>query len=222
MKHKKKNFDSQLKKYWNKFWFFVWKDDSIKGWIISIIFIFILIKFIFFPLLSFMTGTSLPLAIVESCSMYHDKNMLSDYEEWWGDHFQKYNVFNINKEKFEDFTFSNGFNKGDILFIVGVDPKNVKIGDVIIFDANKANPLIHRVINIEIDHQTSQRIFSTIGDNNNGQLTIEKAILEKQIIGKAVFKIAPYLGWGKLIIFELSKEIDNNPNTNLEGLCEED
>lgn len=221
MTEKKSKNKSDLRKYWDKFWFFVWKDDSIKGWIISIIFIFILIKFIFFPLLSLTTGTSLPLAIVESCSMYHDGNMLSNYDNWWDRHMEKYTELGINKQEFEKYKFSNGFNKGDILFIVGVNTKNIKIGDVIIFNANKKNPLIHRVIGITVDSQTGERIFSTIGDNNNGQLSIEKTIYEDQIIGKAIFKIAPYLGWGKLIIFEFAKEIDGNPTTNFEGFCEE-
>ena len=68
-----------LTKFWKKFWFMLWKDDSLKGWIFSIIFLFIFIKFIFFPILSLVTGTYLPLAIVESCSMYHEGNFLSNY-----------------------------------------------------------------------------------------------------------------------------------------------
>ena len=77
---------SGIGKLWEKFWFIVWKDDSLKGWIFSIIFLFILIKFIFFPTLSFITGTSLPLAIVESCSMYHQGNLLSNFDSWWETH----------------------------------------------------------------------------------------------------------------------------------------
>ena len=54
-----KNFKKRFKKFWKKFWFIVWKDDSLKGWIISIIFLFVVIKFIFFPLLNLATGTTL-------------------------------------------------------------------------------------------------------------------------------------------------------------------
>ncbi len=210
---------NKIKKYWKKFWFVVWKDDSLKGWIISIIFLFVLIKFVFFPLLSLATGTSLPLAIVESCSMYHEGNLFSNFDNWWQEHENKYSTFNIDESEFENFPLKKGFNKGDILFIVGADPKDIKIGDIIIFNANQKNPLIHRVINIRVDETTSQRIFSTIGDNNNGQLTVEKNIYENQIVGKAVFRLVPYLGWGKLVIFELAKEFDGNPGTNFEGLC---
>ncbi|MEK6833838.1 MAG: hypothetical protein AABY32_07380, partial [Nanoarchaeota archaeon] len=51
---------SKIKKFLKKFWQIVWKDDSFKGWIISLVFIFIVIKFVFFPLLNLATGTSLP------------------------------------------------------------------------------------------------------------------------------------------------------------------
>ena len=193
-----------LKKFWEKFWFIVWKDDSIKGWLISLIFIFILVKFIFFPTLSLVTGTSLPLAIVESCSMYHEGNLLSNYDNWWKGQNSKYSEFNIEKEIFEDFKFKNGFNKGDILFITRAKPEKLKIGDVIIFQSTQKTPIIHRII--EIKEQDGKYTFSTIGDNNNGQLNFEKNIKQEQLIGKANLKIAPYLGWGKLIFFEKFKD----------------
>ncbi len=194
-----------VKKFLDKFWFLVWKDDSFKGWIISIIFIFILIKFIFFPSLSFVTGTELPLAIVESCSMYHSGNLLSNYDKWWQANEIKYSQFQINKETFGIFPFKKGFNKGDILFIIGTKPEKIKTGDVIIFNSGiKSTPIIHRVITIR--QENNQYIFSTIGDNNPSQISFEKSINENQLVGKAVFKIAPYLGWGKLIFFELASK----------------
>jgi signal peptidase I len=183
-----------------KFWFLLWKDNSFKGWIFSIIFLFVFIKFIFFPLLSLTTGTSLPLAIVESCSMYHKGNLLSNFDSWWEGHSSKYSSYQLSQEEFGNFIFKKGFNKGDILFVVGANPKKLKIGDVIIFEGGQRNPLIHRIIDIRIVNGTYH--FSTMGDNNNGQLSVEKDINENQLIGKAVFKIAPYLGWGKLIFYE--------------------
>ena len=202
-----------LKKFWKKFWFLLWKDDSLKGWIFSIIFLFVFIKFIFFPLLSLATGTILPLAIVESCSMYHEGNLFSNYDGWWQEHESKYSAYQIEKEIFEDFKFKNGFNKGDILFIIGAKPEKLKIGDIIIFGANQKNPVIHRLIKIEI--QEGEYIFSTIGDNNNGQISFEKNIKSEQIVGKAVFKLAPYLGWGKLIFYDWKK------SSSERGLCKQ-
>lgn len=193
------------KNAWKKFWFLLWKDNSLKGWIFSIIFLFIFIKFIFFPVLSLLTGTSLPLAIVESCSMYHKGNLFSDYGQWWQGHSSKYTPYDINKQEFADFVFKNGFNKGDILFIVGADPEKLEIGDVIIFEGGRQNPLIHRIMEIKNEPESGGKVFSTMGDNNNGQLEAEKNIREEQLIGKAVFKLAPYLGWVKLIFFEGSR-----------------
>ena len=202
-----------MKKFLNKFWFIVWKDDSLKGWLISILFIFIMIKFIFFPIMSFATGTSLPLAIVESCSMYHQGNLLSNFNIWWENHESKYSQYIINNLDFQDFTFKNGFNKGDILFIIKAKPEKLKVGDVIIFNSGRNIPIIHRII--EIKKENDGYLFSTIGDNNNGQLTFEKNIQEEQLMGKAVFKIAPSIGWGKLIFYEHIKPKSER------GLCKE-
>lgn len=203
----------ELKKYLKKFWYIVWKDDSLKGWIVSIIFLFVIIKFIFFPTLSFITGTSLPLAIVESCSMYHKGNLLSNFDNWWERHDSKYAGYIINELDFEDFIFKNGLNKGDILFVIKAKPEKLKVGDVIIFNGGQKNPVIHRII--EIKKENGEYIFSTIGDNNNAQLSVEKEIKEEQLIGKAVFKLAPYIGWGKLIFFEYKQPLNNK------GFCEE-
>ncbi len=191
---------NKFKQFLKRFWFIVWKDESIRGWIFSLIFLFVVIKLIFFPLLSLTTGTSLPLVIVESCSMYHEGNLLSNFDTWWKTQDMKYFKFKLTKENWETFPMKKGFNKGDILFITGVKPEKIKVGDIIIFEANYRNPIIHRVI--EINQNGERYTFSTIGDNNGGQLSIEKEISEDQIVGKAQVKLAPYLGWIKLIFFE--------------------
>lgn len=200
----KKKAGNKFKKFLKKFWFIVWKDESFKGWIISLIFIFVIIKFVFFPVLNLVTGTDLPLAIVESCSMYHKGDLLGSYENWFDRHEQKYSEFNIDNSEFANFNLRKGFNKGDILFIVKANPDKIKIGDVIIFNANQRNPVIHRVINITED-SSGKRIFSTMGDNNYGQLPSEVAISEDQLVGKAALRIAPFIGWSKLIFFEHQK-----------------
>ena len=207
------SWPKKFKKFFRDFWFLLWKDDSLKGWIFSIIFIFVFIKFIFFPVLSLATGTVLPLAIVESCSMYHSGDFLSSFSSWWDRHENKYSEFNLDKSMFSNFNLKKGFNKGDILFIVGANPEKLKIGDVIIFEAGHKNPIIHRIINIK--EKNGEKIFLTIGDNNNGQLSVEKEISEEQIIGKAVFKLAPLVGWGKLIFFEIKQPPEHR------GFCSE-
>ncbi len=205
--------DGNLKKFLERFWFLFWKDDSLKGWIFSLVFIFIFIKFIFFPLLSLAAGTSLPLAIVESCSMYHKGDIFSDFDNWWNRHEEKYVSLGIDKQIFRDFLFKRGFNKGDILFVVRAKPEKLEIGDVIIFEAGQRNPVIHRIIKIE--ERDENYIFSTIGDNNNGQLVVERSIKEEQLVGKAVFKIVPFVGWVKLIFFEHVRPMEER------GFCKE-
>jgi len=200
-----KDFKKKVKAYWKKFWFLLWKDDSLKGWIFSIVFLLLFIKLIFFPGLSLLTGTKLPLAIVESCSMYHEDNLFSDFDEWFERHEQKYERKRVDYEEFLEFPFKKGFNKGDILFIVGTSAEDLEIGDVIVFQGNQKNPIIHRIIDKKVSDTDNRTYFSTIGDNNNGQLDSEDRIYESQIIGKAAFRLAPYVGWGKLIFFEFSR-----------------
>ena len=212
------NFLESIRKFFKKLWFIIWKDNSLKGWILSLVIIFIFIKFIFFPILSVATGTSLPLAIVESCSMYHSNDIFSNFNLWYQRHEIKYSSLNISEQQFSKFSLTNGFSKGDILFVTGVKPQNIKIGDVIIFNSLvQSTPVIHRVINITYENGTY--FFSTEGDNNNGQLqepysnVDETHINQNQIIGKANFILVPYIGWIKLVFYE-----SQNPD---KGFCTE-
>jgi signal peptidase I len=200
------------KKGLDKFWFLLWKDNSIKGWLFSLVFLFVFIKFIFFPLLNLATGTTLPLAIVESCSMYHQGNVFSNFDEWFQRHEAKYSELDVTKNEFQNFIFKKGFSKGDILFIVGANPDKLKVGDIIAFKSGTRNiPVIHRIV--EIKEENGENIFTTIGDNNakilvpgnNAGGVDEREIKEEQIVGKAVFRLAPGLGWVKLIFFEASR-----------------
>ena len=156
---------------------------------------FVLIRFVFFPTLSFVTGTTLPIVIVESCSMYHG----TDFNTWWPRAESWYGQNNITKQEFESFKFSNGFSKGDIFFVFGTKKSDIKEGDIIIFaSGTQGRPIIHRVI--------SMNPLATKGDNNQRQFSLEDASLsnpekidetkiqESQLIGRAVgFKI-PLMG----------------------------
>lgn len=204
---------NKFKEFWKKFWYLLWKDNSLKGWIFSIVFLFVFIKFIFFPTLSLLTGTSLPLAIVDSCSMYHKGNLFSDFDSWWTTHEWKYTPYNITNETFDEFRLEEGFNKGDILFMMRATPEKLKVGDVIIFEAGQKNPIIHRIMKIE--KREDEYFFSTMGDNNNGQLSVEEEISQDKLIGKAIFRLAPYVGWGKLVFYENSRPASER------GFCKE-
>lgn len=201
------------RKFFKKFWYFLWKDNSFKGWVVSLIVLFVFIKFIFFPLLGFVTGTSLPLAIVESCSMYHKGNLFSDFDAWWERQGGKYPEFIINNLDFQKFPLRNGFNKGDILLVIRANPEKLNVGDIIIFNAYQQNPIIHRIVDIK--EINGQKVFSTIGDNNMGQFNFEEEIIENQLVGKAFLKIAPYIGWVKLVFYEWQKPASER------GLCSE-
>lgn len=187
----------------NKFWQFL-KEDSWQSWLVSLFLVILLIKFIFFPLLSFVTGSPLPIVIVESCSMYH----ALPFDKWWELKESEYSQFNIIKDEFSSFPFKNGLSKGDIIFVWS--RANYKKGDTIIFrpnpEANHRNPIIHRLI--------SENKIATKGDNNEFQLKLndnsnpsnidETNIPQEDVLGKAALKI-PYLGWVKLIFFEFSR-----------------
>lgn len=177
-----------LKKFYNFL-----QEDSWMSLIATLFVAFIIIKFIFFPGLSLITGTALPLVIVESCSMYHHEN---GFEKTFQSSVYKDNEILIKQTS--NWDFQNGFSKGDIIFVIGA--KNIEIGDVIIFSGGLQYPLIHRVI------KTGES-YGTKGDNyktNSRQLEIEKNISENQLVGKALFKI-PFIGWAKLIFFEATR-----------------
>ena len=178
--------EGKSKNYIKEFWAFL-KKDTWNSWVVSLILIVILIKFIFFPTLALLTGSPLPLVVVESCSMYHE----SSFESWWDQNSLWYESNDISEEDFKSYSFKNGLNKGDILLIWGYS--DYKIGDIIVFSAPTKYPLIHRII--------SKSPISTKGDHNTAQLEVEKEIQESAILGKSVIKI-PIIGWAKLIFFE--------------------
>ena len=202
----------EIKKSLSDFWHWLWNSDSWASYIVFILLIFIIVKFIFLPGMGLILGTKLPLAIVESCSMYHEDNFMSDYNKWWDYSKTKYEPYNISKEQFEEFSMAKGFNKGDILLITRANRDKLKVGDIIIFStAGRSTPIIHRIISIK--EQNNEKIFSTMGDHNPGQLAQEKEITSNQLVGKASLRIGPYLGWVKLIFFESTR------SANEKGFC---
>jgi signal peptidase I len=190
----------KIKELYKRFKAFL-KKDSFSSLIVFLILIFTFLLLIFFPLLRLITGTSYPLVIVESCSMYHD--------EYGFDKIVNNSIYsnnNININDTQNWDFPRGLNKGDIIFIVKT--KNISVGNVIIFNAQTSYPIIHRIIDDIEPYQTK-------GDNyvtNSKQLSVEKNISEEQYLGRAIFKI-PYLGWIKLIFFDWKN------NENQRGFC---
>jgi len=195
----------KLKKTLKKLWWFIWEDDSIWSWIVNLILAFVLIKFIVYPGLGFLLGTSFPVVAVVSGSMEHD----GSFDTWWQSEAycnvpctqeDWYSLKEISKDNFKTFRFKNGFNKGDIMVLQGVQPKNIKIGDVLVFVSQQsADPIIHRVVDLTSNEYIT---IQTKGDHNADSGDIDKNIGEDAIIGKAVFRI-PFVGWIKIAFVEI-------------------
>ncbi len=176
-----------------KLWHFIWYDDSFASWLVNLLLAFILVKFIIYPGLGLLLGTSFPLVAVVSGSMEHNG---LDFDAWWETQGDWYEEQGITKELFTEYAFTNGFNKGDIMFLKGVAPKSIKMGDVLVYETSlHSNPIIHRVVALEGE------AFITKGDNNHREDT---AVTAAQVArtGKAVFRL-PLLGWVKIWFVDL-------------------
>ena len=203
--------ENPIRRFWN--WL---KGDSFGSWIVSLILAFVIVKYIFFPTLSFLLATSLPLVVVESASMHHPAAQgvagvgaaigISDFQKWWDEKGSWYTGHSISEQEVQSWPFENGLEKGDIMVVSGRG-KTPEIGDVIIFNAGQAHPIIHRIVNIE--NINGNVIYSTKGDNNDEQLSIEREIPKDTLVGKAVFRI-PKLGWVKLIFVNLINAVKGN------------
>lgn len=184
-------------------WHFIWNDDSLLSWLVNVILAFILIKYIVYPGLGLLLGTSFPVVAVVSGSMEHD----GSFDQWWSSQAdcgnvcaqsEYYAMYNITKEEFKEFSFKNGFNKGDIMVLIR--PANIKVGDIVVFWSGSNDPIIHRII------AKKDRIYQTKGDHNVKSMSSlyldEYNVAEEKLIGKAVIKI-PLLGYVKIIFVEI-------------------
>ena len=165
-----------------KIWRFIWYDDSLLSWIVNILLAFLIVKFLVYPGLGLMLGTTHPVVAVVSGSMHHD----GDFGSW----------YNFSKEEIKEWPFSNGFNRGDIMILKKA--KNIRIGDIIVFYGNSNNPIIHRVVFIGDDY------YQTKGDNNFDSFSQlgEMNIKKEKIIGEAIGRV-PLLGYVKILFSEV-------------------
>lgn len=202
---------------WKKAWDFLWKSNSVWSWIIDLILIFLIVKFVIFPGFSLAFGTPLPFVIIESGSLEHKivsydqgvmpnicgqtflntEDIARDFDRYWGYCGSWYEARNITKEEFKQWPWTGGMNKGDIIIVKGLKDYSYKEGDIIIFRVQEqTTPIIHRII------AENDSMFSTKGDHNSDQHDYEKSISKEQVIGKAIARI-PKLGWIKLGIVNL-------------------
>ncbi len=186
-----------------KIWHFIWDEDSVWSWLVNVLLAFLIIKFLLYPGLGWALGTNVPIVAVVSGSMEHNGNL----ERYWNtpiccDSFcshqtisgEYYENINIGFENFKKFDFANGFNKGDIMILKG--PESAEVGDVIVYLANRPDPIIHRVIS------KTDNFFKTKGDNNCESGDFEQQIPGERVLGKAVWRV-PVLGWVKILAVDL-------------------
>lgn len=183
--------------FFKNIWHFLWYEDSLLSWIVNLLLAFVLVKFVIYPGVGLLLGTSYPIVAVVSGSMEHDGQR---FATWWENN-KWYAEQGISQEEFRSFPFHNGFNKGDIMVLKGVEPKAIKAGDVVVYESSRhANPIIHRVVKITEDN--GKYFFVTKGDHNNAP--DRDLVSEEQIrrTGKAIVRL-PLLGWIKIGFVEL-------------------
>lgn len=178
-----------MKHFLKKLWHFIWHENSILSWIVNVILAFIIVKFLIYPGLGLILSTSHPLVAVVSGSMEHSG---LSFDKWWEQNKDFYTKNNITKEQFEIFSFKRGFNKGDIMLLIG--SKNINVGDIIVYNGNYKDPIIHRVI------KKQDNSYVTKGDHNKIIDPVQPS--QDKLIGKAVLKI-PLLGWVKIIFTKI-------------------
>jgi len=182
---------------WKKIWRFIWYEDSLASWLVNLVLAFVLVKYIIYPGFGLLLGTKFPIVAVVSGSMEHNG---LNFDRWWEENGKWYENKNFDKEEFKWFSFHNGFNKGDIMILKGVQPKGIKRGNVVVYESsNYKNPIIHRVIEIR---ENGEFKFITKGDNNLD--TDSEPVAEEQIkrTGKAIMRV-PLLGWIKIWFVEI-------------------
>lgn len=189
-----------VKRIARKVWKFLWNDNSVWSWIVNAILAFVLIKFLVYPGLGLILHTNHPVVAVISDSMEHQ----SEFETWWNGMEKFYSRYNITKEEFAGFRMSGGFSKGDIIILKGKKPAYIEAGEVIVFDGNRPEPIIHRVVS---KWKTGGNYyFSTKGDRNSDQRDEEKEINESRIVGTAWLRV-PYVGYVKIVFTDLVNRV---------------
>lgn len=192
-----------IKKRLKGLWHFIWDDNSVWSWIVNIILAFVLIKFVVYPVLGLVLGTTHPIVAVVSGSMEHEGKQ---FENWWEANKQYYQAIAIKKEDFEKFPMKDGFNRGDIIILSRAEKDKLKKGDIIVFRSKRPDPIIHRIIGLN----TAYGSFVTKGDHNPSPIADdtlnENNIGSSVIIGKAALKIQ-FLGYIKIWFVDIANAI---------------
>lgn len=130
-------------------------------------------------------------------------NFKESFDNYWTVCGSWYEEKNISKQEFEDYPLHHGFNKGDVIILWRA--KNVEKGDVLVFQGDRPQPIIHRVVKTWMED--NQKFYQTKGDHNRDSIASglsETKIGQQRVYGKGIIRI-PYLGWVKLIFVQIVK-----------------
>jgi len=202
---------TDVKKHGKRVWHFFWKEDSLASWIANLLIAFIVIRYVVYPLLGIALGTSFPIVAVISGSMEHSTagnqlcgqefpDFLDSYDNYWDICGSWYENRDISKEEFRQFPMRNGFDKGDVIILWRAE--DIRVGDVLIFQGDRPQPLIHRVVKKFVEDD--QVFLQTKGDHNAASISAgigETKISQERIYGKGILRI-PYLGWVKILFVD--------------------
>jgi len=69
----------QRESIFRKFWNWLWNSNSILSWVVSFLLAFLIVRFIFYPVIGLLLGSSIPLVVIESGSMEH----FASFDKWY-------------------------------------------------------------------------------------------------------------------------------------------
>lgn len=204
-----------LKRHSKRVWRFFWQEDSVWSWIANIIVAFLVIRFAVYPLLGIMLGTGFPIVAVVSESMeqgLHQGILCGQQFDEFGESFDNYwevcgkwyEQKGITKEQFRQFPFPQGFRKGDVIILWRANEDNLNVGDILVFQGHRPQPIIHRVVKAWPENESGKYFYQTKGDHNSASIdgaSGETQIGKERILGKGLLRI-PYLGWVKILFVD--------------------
>ena len=141
------------------------------------------------------------------CGNGYNEKKSFDINEYWDTCGKWYGLnTDISKDKFSGFSFKDGFNKGDIMVLMGKDAEKIAVGDVIVFKSDGKDPIIHRVVKKAM--KDGKVYFQTKGDNNGDSIKTlaldETNLSQDVVIGKAILRV-PLLGYIKIWFVDILK-----------------
>lgn len=145
----------------------IWKNEYFQT--VLMVALIIIIVFGFWNGMAYALGTPYPMVAVEGASMC---TLPGSYCDGWTHPFER------------------TLHDGDLVILQGVNPKNISIGDIIVYRDGSDRFVIHRVINIKIGVD-GKLYFTTKGDGNPGPDSGD--VSQDNVIGRVVCRI-PWLG----------------------------